>query len=98
MSSAPSLALTGDQLYELIKQYEEAMPTPAPYVTINVGTFDFRARTWTGLTSQVVTDPEPLEHEPSSTDQQNAAFARPVRRRRTLRYTPGRTIYSSPGR
>jgi hypothetical protein len=57
--------LTADQLYALIKQYEGVLPIPVPYVTINVGTFDAVAGTWTGLTTTVTKDPEPVEHLPN---------------------------------
>jgi hypothetical protein len=56
--------LTPGQLYELIKQYEAEIPVPAPFVTVNVGTFDAATGTFTGLKTQVITDPEPLPHEP----------------------------------
>lgn len=52
------------ELYQTIKQDEALIPIPAPYVTINVGTFDAGTGTWTGLTTRVMTDPEPVEHEP----------------------------------
>ena len=55
---------TADQLYQQIKQYEAIFPIPAPFVTLNVGTFDASAGTWKGLTKRVTTDPEPIEHGP----------------------------------
>jgi hypothetical protein len=57
--------ITSDQLYKLIKQYEGIIPVPAPFVTVNVGTFDAVAGTWTGLTTEVTKDPEPIEHLPN---------------------------------
>lgn len=58
--STPTSGLTPAQLYQLIKEYEAEIPVPAPFVTVNVGTFDAAAGTFTGLTTQVITDPEPL--------------------------------------
>jgi hypothetical protein len=57
------MALTSNQLYELIKQYEGIVPVPAPYVTVNVGTFDAVTGAWSGLTTEVTKDPEPVEHQ-----------------------------------
>lgn len=62
--STPTQGLTPAQLYQLIKEYEAEIPIPAPFVTVEVGTFDAAAGTFTGLTTQVITNPEPLEHEP----------------------------------
>src|SRR5208282_2020627 len=62
--STPTQALTPEQLYQLIKEYEAEIPIPAPFVTIDVGTFDAATGKFTGLTTLVITDPEPLEHEP----------------------------------
>ena len=56
------MTLTPDQLYQLIKQYEGIIPIPAQFVTINVGTFNGGTGVWTGLTTTVETDPEPVEH------------------------------------
>jgi hypothetical protein len=62
--STSTPALTSEQLYQLIKEYEAEIPIPAPFVTVDVGTFDAAAGTFTGLTTQIITNPEPLEHEP----------------------------------
>jgi len=62
--STPTQALTPEQLYQLIKEYEAEIPIPAPFVTIDVGTFDAATGKFTGLTTLVINDPEPLEHEP----------------------------------
>lgn len=51
-----------DTLYNLIKSYEDQFPIPAPYVTVNVGTLNAASGTFTGLTTHVTTDPEPVEH------------------------------------
>jgi len=56
--------LTPDQLYAAIKQWEGTFPLPAPYVTVDVGTFDAAAGTFTGLKTTVEFDPEPIEHQP----------------------------------
>lgn len=56
--------LTPAQLFQLIKEFEAEIPIPAPFVTIDVGTFDVTTGKFTGLTTQVYTDPEPLQHEP----------------------------------
>lgn len=56
--------LTPDQLYAAIKQWEGTFPLPAPYVTVDVGTFHSPAGTFTGLTTTVESDPEPIEHRP----------------------------------
>ena len=61
--SAPG-QLTSDQLFDLIKQYEGLIPIPAPYVNLNVGTFNAATGAWSGFTTRVITDPEPVEHEP----------------------------------
>ena len=58
-------AVTADSLYQLIKQFESTFPLPAPYVTVDVGTFDAAAGTFQGLTTTVDKDPEPLEHGPN---------------------------------
>jgi hypothetical protein len=64
MPSTPT-QLTPDQLFQLIKQSEGVIPIPAPFVTLNVGTFDAGSGAWTGLATRVVTDPEPVEHQPN---------------------------------
>jgi hypothetical protein len=51
-----------DVIYNLIKTNETHFPIPAPYVTVNVGTFDATAGTFTGLTTTTDFDPEPIEH------------------------------------
>jgi hypothetical protein len=56
--------LTPDDLYAAIKQWEGTFPLPAPYVTVDVGTFDAAAGTFTGLKTTVEFDPEPIEHQP----------------------------------
>src|SRR5207253_9986883 len=56
--------VTADDLYSLVKKWESTFPLPAPYVTVDVGTFDAAAGTFRGLTTQVETDPEPIEHGP----------------------------------
>jgi hypothetical protein len=56
--------VTADSLYQLIKQFESTFPIPAPYVTVNVGTFDAATGTFQGLMTEVSTDPEPIEHGP----------------------------------
>ena len=63
----PTTPLTPEQLYQLIKEYEAEIPIPAPFVTVDVGTFDAATGTFTGLTTRVITNPEPLEHEPGQT-------------------------------
>lgn len=57
-------SVTPDSLYELLKKFESTFPLPAPYVTVNVGTFDAAAGKFTGLTTSVTTDSEPIEHGP----------------------------------
>jgi hypothetical protein len=56
--------ITPDSLYASIKQWESTFPLPAPYVTVDVGTLDAATGTFTGLSTKVVTDPEPIEHGP----------------------------------
>ena len=56
--------LTPDQLYAAIKGWEGTFPLPAPYVTVDVGTFDAAEGTFTGLKTIVEFDPEPIEHQP----------------------------------
>lgn len=56
--------LTPEQLYAAIKQWEGTFPLPAPYVTVEVGTFDAAAGTFAGLHTTVEFDPEPIEHQP----------------------------------
>jgi hypothetical protein len=56
--------LTPDQLYAAIKEWEGTFPLPAPYVTVDVGTFDAAAGTFMGLKTTVEFDPEPIEHQP----------------------------------
>jgi hypothetical protein len=58
------MALTADQVYDLIKQEEAQFTVPAPYVTIDVGTLDVATGTFTGLRSTSERDPEPLPHQP----------------------------------
>jgi hypothetical protein len=62
--STPTAGLSPSQLYQLIKEYEAEIPIPAPFVTVEVGTFDAAAGGFSGLRTQVITNPEPLEHEP----------------------------------
>jgi phage baseplate assembly protein gpV len=64
MATAPITQLTPDQLYQQITQFQGIIPIPSPFVTINVGTFDAVTAKWTGLTTTVATDPEPMQHEP----------------------------------
>lgn len=59
------MTVTPDSVYQLIKSYESQFPIPAPYVTTNVGTFDAAAGTFSGLTTTVETDPEPVAHGPN---------------------------------
>jgi hypothetical protein len=65
MATAPAAPVTAVDLYNLIKSYEDQFPLPAPYVTVNVGTFDVTTGTFSGLTSRTTTDPEPIQHEPN---------------------------------
>jgi hypothetical protein len=58
------MSVAGDQLYQLIKTDESQFPIPAPYVTVNVGTFNAASGTFSGLTTTVDFDPEPIEHSP----------------------------------
>ena len=64
--STPTTTLTPEQLYQLIKEYEAEIPIPAPFVTVQVGTFDAAAGTFTGLTTEVIVGdrPEPGDHLP----------------------------------
>jgi len=55
-------AVTADQLYQMIKEWEGTFPLPAPYVTVDVGTFDAATGAFQGLKTEVETDPEPIEH------------------------------------
>ena len=52
-------------LYNLIKSNESKFPIPAPYFTVNVGTFNAAAGTFSGLTTTVDFNPEPLPHSPN---------------------------------
>lgn len=56
--------MTPDQLYQLVKNVEHVFAVPAPYKTITVGTFDDGTGKFTGLTTRVETDPEPVAHGP----------------------------------
>jgi hypothetical protein len=38
--SKPPQGPTDAQLYQLIREYEAEIPIPAPFVTVEVGTFD----------------------------------------------------------
>src|SRR6185312_10096899 len=58
----PLAAVTADQLYQMIKEWEGTFPLPAPYVTVDVGTFDAATGAFQGLKTEVETDPEPIEH------------------------------------
>jgi len=55
-------AVTADQLYQMIKEWEGTFPLPAPYVTVDVGTFDAATGAFQGLKTEEETDPEPIEH------------------------------------
>src|SRR5262245_34912482 len=57
-------AVTADQLYQMIKEWESTFPLPAPYVTVDVGTFDAATGAFQGLKTNVETDPDPIEHGP----------------------------------
>jgi hypothetical protein len=59
-----STPLTPVQLFQQIKQWEDQIPIPAPFVTIEMGTFDGAAGRFAGLTTQVTTSAEQVEHEP----------------------------------
>jgi hypothetical protein len=55
---------TADDLYAAIKEWESTFPLPAPYVTVDVGTLDAATGAFAGLSTKVITDPEPIEHAP----------------------------------
>jgi hypothetical protein len=57
-------ALTPAQLFQQIKVYEDQIPIPAPFVTVDVGTFDGATGKFAGMTTEVTTSAEPVEHEP----------------------------------
>ncbi len=57
------MALTADQVYDLIKHDEAQFAVPAPYFIINVGTLDVATGTFTGLRTTSERDPEPVEHQ-----------------------------------
>ena len=61
--STPTTTLTPEQLYQLIKEVEAEIPVPAPFVTVEVGTFDAAAGKFTGLTTQVIAGIGPIEGE-----------------------------------
>ncbi|HEV2275767.1 MAG TPA: hypothetical protein VGR96_16470, partial [Acidobacteriaceae bacterium] len=63
-TTVPATQLTPEQLYQQILQFQGIIPIPSPFVTIDVGTFDAATAKWTGLTTTVWTDPEPIQHEP----------------------------------
>ena len=69
--STPTTTLTPEQLYQLIKEYEAEIPIPAPFVTIQVGTFDAATGTFTGLTTEVIVGDKP---EPGETNVSPAEF------------------------
>jgi hypothetical protein len=71
MATSP---VTPADLYNLIKSYEDQFPLPAPFVTVNVGTFDGATGTFSGLTSRTTTDPEPVAHEPNQKPTGKAYF------------------------
>jgi hypothetical protein len=58
------MAVTADSVYQFIKSYEGQFRVPAPYVTIDVGSFDAAIGTFSGLTTTIERDPEPIEHGP----------------------------------
>ena len=58
------MSTAADTIYQLIKSNETHFPIPAPYVTINVGTFNASSGVFSGLTTKVEVDPEPMEHGP----------------------------------
>jgi hypothetical protein len=74
--STPTTTLTPEQLYQLIKEYEAEIPIPAPYVTIQVGTFDAATGTFTGLTTEVIVGdkPEPGETNVSPPEFQGSEY------------------------
>jgi hypothetical protein len=74
--STPTTTLTPEQLYQLIKEYEAEIPIPAPFVTVQVGTFDAAAGTFTGLTTEVIVGdkPEPGETNVSPPEFQGSEY------------------------
>jgi hypothetical protein len=46
------MTVTPQDIYQLIKSYEEQFTPPAPYVTINVGTLDVDSGAFNGLTTE----------------------------------------------
>jgi hypothetical protein len=58
------MGLTADDVYQAIKNLESTFPLPAPYFTVDVGTFDATSGTFVGLTTTSEFDPEPLPHGP----------------------------------
>jgi hypothetical protein len=61
------MSATADSIYQLLKSYEAQFQPPAPYVYVTVGTLNVDDGTFTGLTTESSTDPEPLEHLPGQT-------------------------------
>jgi len=59
------MSITADSLYQLIKQFENKFPLPAPYVTVDVGTLDAATGAFHGLTTTVRTDPDEIQHGPN---------------------------------
>jgi hypothetical protein len=57
--------MTPDDLYNLIKNSESQIPFPAPYFTVDVGAFDASTGSFSGKTTTVRHDPEPVPHGPN---------------------------------
>jgi hypothetical protein len=74
--STPTTTLTPGQLYQLMKEVEAEIPVPAPYVTVQVGTFDAATGTFTGLTTEVIVGdkPEPGETNVSPPEFQGSEY------------------------
>ena len=51
-------------VFKQIKSLESVFKLPIDYLTVDVGTFDAATGTFRGLTTEIETDPEPIEHGP----------------------------------
>lgn len=58
------MSLSADDVYQAVKAAESTFPLPAPYFTVDVGTFNVATGVFNGLNTDTEVDQEPVEHGP----------------------------------
>ena len=98
--STPTTTLTPEQLYQLIKEYEAEIPIPAPFVTVQVGTFDAAAGRSPALqrrsSSATGRSPGTTFRRPASRDPSTSPIRSTRRGRETVTRVPAPVVPVAP--